>query len=120
MKSIFKFFDNAKVHKAIKIALILLIFIYVFAVSSFGEQRFKKIPLFNYGIYIVYVSMALLFAMTVLSIFVFKIKLKVNRFALLIPAFVIYALVGTAIYSKDFRVQTPMYRRTQANCHPSP
>ncbi len=103
MKSIFKILDNKTVQKALKATLVVFIFVYTFSISAFGEQNFKRIPFLNYGIYLVYASMALLFVTTIFSIIAFKINTKCNRAYLIIPLFTLYALIGTAIYSKDIR-----------------
>lgn len=103
MKSRFKFFDSDRARKVLKIIMISLLFLYVFSIASFGEPKFKKFTFLNYGIYLIYISIVLLSATTLLALFVFKVKFKINRFSLIVPAFAMYALLGTLAYSKDIR-----------------
>lgn len=81
--------------------MIVTLGIYVFSVASFGQTNFK-IRLFNYGIYLTYISLVLLTIFVFLYAFLYgDFKLKIST--LLIPLFAATAFIGTALYSKQFR-----------------
>lgn len=95
MKSLISKTRNSKVlQKSIFYVLVFLVFAYFFSVPSFGGR-----PGFNY---IVYATLALLAVFTFLNCFLRKTFLF-NRSLLLIPLFAVFALIGTALYSHDFR-----------------
>jgi len=85
-----------KIGNALKIIVCALVFLYAFSVPSFGGRA-------TYNL-VMYAFMGLLTAAVAIHILLFKNKLNFKKWQIyLIPAFVIFAFVGTAIYSHSFR-----------------
>lgn len=103
MSLLFNKGPNTRIQKIIKILSMIFFFVYAFSISAFGEQKFKKIPIFNYGIYLTYASMICLLVVVILGFIILKVRIKIHPVSLIIPLFVIYAFFGTVFYSKDFR-----------------
>ena len=95
MKLIYNLQKSIALQKALRIAIIILLFAYVFLIPSFGEASSKLNVL-------VYAAMSLLAVSVILYCFLFG-DFKSNKYALLIPLFAIFAFIGTAVYSHEFR-----------------
>ena len=96
MKSIFKKLNIEILKKIMFIFSAILFALYVFFVPSFGES---KNILLRYSIYGILV---LLFIISVLYCYFF-VNLKLNKVCAFVAFFVIYALIGTCLYSHEFR-----------------
>ena len=79
----------------LKVFIIIFAFLYIFLIPSFGESS-SKFSIF------VYATMVFLAVSVFFYCFLFD-DCKLNRYVLLIPAFAIFALFGTAVYSHEFR-----------------
>ena len=87
--------SNQTLKKVLYWASIVLTGFYIFCVPSFGEST-------SFTRYLIYFSMIALGLVSVLYCFLFS-DLKFNKLCILIPLFALYAFVGTALYSHQFR-----------------
>ncbi len=86
--------DNAKIRKIAYYAIAVLTFLYIFSIPSFsGREKWNLIS---------YFLMGLLGAFTILYTILYS-KFKFNKLFIVILAFVAYSLIGTLIYSHEFR-----------------
>ncbi len=85
---------NDKLKKILYWAVVVFLASYIFAVPSFGGR--EKINL------IVYALLVVLAAVTAVYILLYK-KFIFHPTLILVPLFVIYSFIGTAIFTKDFR-----------------
>ena len=74
---------------------IVLTGFYVFCVPSFGEST-------SFTRYLIYFSMIALGVVSVTYCFIYS-DLKLNKICLLIPLFALFAVVGTLLYSHQYR-----------------
>lgn len=95
MKLIYNLQKSKTLGKTLKVSVAILVFLYILLIPSFGESSSELNIL-------VYVAMGLLSVVTVLYSYLFG-DFKFNRFTLLIPLFAVYAFIGTAIYSHEFK-----------------
>lgn len=95
----YKIIDLLRCSKKFKNALFYLIcfllFAYIFSVPSFGSR--EKLN------YIVFALMFLLATSVLLYMFLYKAFLF-NKWTLLVPSFVLFSLIGTIIYSHEYRL----------------
>lgn len=95
MKLISSLRSNQILKKVLYWSTIVLTGFYVFCVPSFGEST-------SFVRYFIYGSMIALALVSIIYCFIF-LDLKLNRICILIPIFVLYAFIGTALYSHHFR-----------------
>ena len=95
MKLISNLRNSSICQKTSKVFVTIFAFLYIFLIPSFGESS-SKFSIF------VYAAMVLLVVSVFFYCFLFD-DCKLNRYVLLIPAFAIFALFGTAVYSHEFR-----------------
>ena len=95
MKLISKIRESIKIKGIIYFCIIGSLFLYVFSVPSFGESS----SLTRYIIYAALIFLAI-FAFTYSYLYG---DFKLNKTALLVPAFAIFALIGTLTYSHEYR-----------------
>ena len=86
--------NSDRAHKIINITLIACLALYIFSIPAFSAR-----PKWNY---VSYFLMALCAAMTVIEYVLYE-KLFFDRRLLIFAVFILEALVGTAIFSHDFR-----------------
>lgn len=86
---------SSKFKNALYWIVLIFTFLYVFCVPSFGEET-------GFLRYTIYFSMIVLTISSLLYCYIYK-SLKLTKYTLFIPAFVIFAFFGTAIFSKEFR-----------------
>ncbi len=87
--------QSCRCKKIIYWSIALILLIYIFSVPSFGEAS-------NFTRYLVYVSMALLGFVVFIYCFLYE-DFRINRVLLLVPAFCVFALIGTIAYSHVYR-----------------
>lgn len=95
MKLIYNIKNSIFCKKALYGLVIFFAFLYVFSVPSFGEAT-------SILRYLIYASMTLLGAASIIYCFLYE-NLRINRISLLVPLFALFSLIGTIIYSKEFR-----------------
>ena len=89
-------FGTEKIGSALKYIICALVFLFAFSVPSFGGRSTYNLVMYGF--------MGLLTAAVAVHLILFKNKLNFKKWQIyLIPAFVIFAFVGTAIYSHSFR-----------------
>ena len=86
--------NNEKLKKILSFVLMGLVLLYAFTVPSFGSRNTLN--------YIVYGVIALLGVVTVLFTILYS-KIKFNLYTIILPIFLIPTIIGTLIYSKDYR-----------------
>lgn len=91
---IFKLRNSIKLKKILEYALIASVFCYIFCVPSFSARAGLNI--------ITYFVMILVGLLTISYCFLYN-NFKLNFYYLIIPAFSIFAFVGTAFFSHQFR-----------------
>lgn len=96
MNLIFKLKKSAKLKRIIFYLVVIFTGVYVFSVASFGGNSSILLRLS------VYASMVVLGVLSISYSYLY-LNLKLHKACILIPAFVIYALFGTLIYSKEYR-----------------
>lgn len=89
--------SSPKLKKALIVCLIVLVGLYVFSIPTFATGN-----LFNHSNYICYALVGILGLVTVFSTLLYS-SFKVRPVLFLIPAFVLFALIGTLIYSNEYR-----------------
>ena len=87
--------SNQILKKVLYWAAVVLTGFYVFCVPSFGEST-------SFTRYLIYGSMIALGLVSVLYCFIYS-DLKLNKLCILVPLFAVYALIGTIIYSHQYR-----------------
>ena len=87
--------SNQVLKKVLYWATIVLTGFYIFCVPSFGEST-------SFTRYLIYGSMIALGLVSILYCTIYS-DLKLNKLYLLIPLFALYAFIGTALYSHQFR-----------------
>lgn len=95
MKLIYKLRNSPVFKKTLFVLVLFFTFLYVFAVPSFGEAT-------SVLRYLIYVSMLFLGATSILYCILFD-SLRINKVSLFIPLFAVFSLIGTMLYSKEFR-----------------
>lgn len=95
MKLLSNLKESARFKKVLHYFIVVFCFLYIFSVPSFGESSLL-IRLIT-----IYSTMLFLGIGSFLYCFLYD-SLKLNKAALLVPAFTAFAFLGTAIYSKDF------------------
>ena len=75
-------------------SLLFFLFAYCFAIPSFGSRDRWN--------YLVYGLMIILAILTILYSFLYK-KIKINKWFFPIPAFALFSLIGTVLYSHTYR-----------------
>ena len=95
MKSIFSYFKNFSFKKFLYLCVLAFTFTYVFSVPTFGEKT-------GWQRYIIYASMVLITSSVLLYVFLYG-RFIVPKSTLLIPAFALFAFLGTALYSHEYR-----------------
>lgn len=95
MKLIYNLQKLKKIKKILKACIIALMFLYIFLIPSFGEST----SFFGKSIYVVMI----VFSVFVIFYCILFDDFKINKYALLVPAFCVFAFIGTAIYSHSFR-----------------
>lgn len=89
--------SSSKLKKALIICLIILVGLYVFSIPTFATGN-----LFNHSNYICYALVGILSLVTVFSTLLYS-SFKVRPVLFLIPAFVLFTLIGTLAYSHEYR-----------------
>lgn len=95
MKLISNLKQSVKLKRILYYAILLFLFAYVFSVPSFGESS-------SFTRYIIFVSMFFLGASAFAYCFLYE-DFHINKSSLLVPAFCIFALIGTIAYSHEYR-----------------
>ena len=95
MKLIYKLKSSQKVKNILIISLEIILFAYIFSIPSFGE-RTSAIH------YIIYATMILLAMAVCVFSFLYR-KIKINRVVFAPLPFVAFSLVGTIIFSNNYR-----------------
>lgn len=95
MKLIYKFQESIRTEKTIKILIGCFVFLYVFLIPTVGESE----TVFHYSIYIVMVLLAIIVGVY----WILYGGPKISRSMLLVPAFALFAFIGTAMYSHEFK-----------------
>ncbi len=95
MKFLYKIEESAKVKRILYGCIIGFLFLYVFSIPMFGEST-------SFTRFMIYISMALLGTSTFLFCFLYG-NFKLRREVVFVPLFVLIALVGTTLFSKQFR-----------------
>jgi len=85
----------------LKKIMVLFLAIFVFSVASFGQTGFS-INIFNYGIYLTYISLILLSVLVFVATILYG-DFKLKSSSILIPSFALIGLLGTTLYSKEYR-----------------
>ena len=85
--------ESKKIKKLLFYSILLFIFLYVFSIPAFSNR--SRLNLISYFF------MGGLGAATITFEFLFK-KLFFSKLFLFIPIFVVWSLIGTIIYSKNF------------------
>ena len=94
MKLISKIKSSTRIPCILRWLIVFFSFAYAFAIPSFGYRKNL--------IFIIYGILAVLFILLVMN-FIFYNKIFFKPYLVCIPLFAIYAFIGTAIYSKQFR-----------------
>lgn len=76
-------------------SIIFFLFAYTFSVPSFGESS-------SFLRFSIYISMVFLGSLTTIYCFLYE-DFRINMTALLIPLFCIFSLIGTLLYSHQYR-----------------
>ena len=94
MKLISKLKASRTIERINYFSILFFIFLYVFVVPSFGSRSGLS--------YFVYLVFGILSGLVIFYALLFK-KISFNRYLLFVPLFVGYALVGTLLFSHQFR-----------------
>lgn len=94
MKLISKIKTSIKIPCILRWLIVFFSFAYVFAIPSFGYRKNL--------IFIIYVILAVLFIALAIN-FIFYKKIFFKPYLICVPLFALYAFIGTAVYSKQFR-----------------
>ena len=94
MKLIYKLRSSAKFKKYISYALLITLIAYVFSIPSFSNRS-------GYNV-ITYALMVAFAIITLFYCFLYR-SFKLHPVSFILPAFALFAFIGTAIYSKNFR-----------------
>lgn len=86
--------SSQKVKKTNYLLIIFFLFLYCFSIPSFGSRGTWN--------YLVYILMFLLGLLVVIYVFLFK-KISLNKWFIPIPFFALFSLVGTILYSHEYR-----------------
>ena len=87
---------ESKVLKNILLRIVeLTLLIYAFSLPSFGERT-------SIVHYVVYLAMAALGLFSFLYCFLYR-KVKINALMFILVPFLLFSIIGTSVYSKDFR-----------------
>ena len=95
MRLVSKLKNSESLKRILYYLIAFFLFVYVFSVPSFGESK-------SFLRYSIYISMILLGCL----VFVFCLlydNFRINKAAFLIPAFCLFSLIGTLLYSHQFR-----------------
>ena len=95
MKLIYKLKSSKKSKRALSILIELILFLYIFSIPSFGERT-------SAVHYIIYVTMFLLGVIVLIYSYLYR-KIKINKVAFVPLPFVAFSLIGTIIYSNNYR-----------------
>lgn len=95
MKLRFDKFKSNPLKAILYLGVIFSMFLYVFSIPTFGENT-------GFLRYIIYISLFLMTCFTFIYCFLYK-KIKFPKLMLLVLGFVVFAFIGTAYYSKDYR-----------------
>lgn len=86
--------NSTKFKKVNYYSLLFFLFSYCFSIPAFGSRE-----KWNYLVYGLMIVLALL---TIIYSFLYK-RIKLNRWFFPIPAFVLFSLIGTILYSHEYR-----------------
>lgn len=89
-------FGNEKIGNVLRYFVCALVFLFAFSIPSFGGRATYNLVMYGF--------MALLAGAVIIHLLLFGNKLDFKRWQIyLIPLFVIFALLGTSVYSHSFR-----------------
>ena len=95
MKFLSKLSKSEQIKKVLLYCIVIFSCLYIFSIPSFGESS-------SFTRYIIYIAMIML-GLSVFSYLLLYGDFRLRKEALLIPLFALIALLGTVIYSKEFR-----------------